>query len=124
MALPTLDAATNDIAIVFSTTKPDGLLLYNYGIQTNGRSDFLAIEIVRGKVFFSFGGARTAITTVIVGGRNGLNMADGHWYKITATRNGRVISLGVGKCTDNGDMCEDCRPGDSSCYADDVGPIG
>uniref|UniRef100_A0A1A9W0E4 Cadherin-related tumor suppressor n=1 Tax=Glossina brevipalpis TaxID=37001 RepID=A0A1A9W0E4_9MUSC len=124
MALPSLDTATNDISIVFATTKPDGLLLYNYGIQSGGRSDFVALEVVRGKAFFSFGGARSAMTTVIVGANSGINLADGNWYKITATRNGRVMSLAVAKCTENGDNCEECRPGEVSCYSDDVGPIG
>ncbi|XP_067625323.1 cadherin-related tumor suppressor-like [Eurosta solidaginis] len=124
MSFPALDAATNDITIVFATTKPDGLLLYNYGMQSGGRSDFVAIEVVKGKAFFSFGGARTAITTVVVGAQSKQNLADGKWHKVIATRNGRVISLSIGKCTENGDVCEDCRPGDTSCYAQDVGPIG
>uniref|UniRef100_A0A1I8PJD7 Cadherin-related tumor suppressor n=1 Tax=Stomoxys calcitrans TaxID=35570 RepID=A0A1I8PJD7_STOCA len=122
MTFPSLDAATNDISIVFATTKPDALLLYNYGIQSGGRSDFVAIEVVRGKAFFSFGGVRTAITTVVVGG--GSNLANGEWHRVTATRNGRVMSLSVAKCTENGDACDECRPGDATCYADDVGPIG
>ncbi|XP_046802630.1 cadherin-related tumor suppressor isoform X1 [Lucilia cuprina] len=124
MTFPPLDAATNDISVVFATTKPDALLMYNYGIQSGGRSDFVAIEVVRGKAFFSFGGARTAITTVVVGGSNNLNLADGNWHKVTATRNGRVMSLSVANCVENGDVCEECRPGDTTCYADDVGPIG
>ncbi|XP_055921859.1 cadherin-related tumor suppressor [Eupeodes corollae] len=124
MAFPSLDAATNDISIIFATTKPDGLLLYNYGIQSGGRSDFVAIEVVKGKALFSFGGARTAITTVVVGSGTNNTLANGKWHKVTATRNGRVISLSVAKCTENGDVCEECRPGDSNCYADDVGPSG
>uniref|UniRef100_A0A182SYE4 Uncharacterized protein n=1 Tax=Anopheles maculatus TaxID=74869 RepID=A0A182SYE4_9DIPT len=130
MAFPALDSATNDISVVFATTKPDALLIYNYGIQSGGRSDFVAMEIVNGRAVFSFGGARTAITSLVVGqstltanGRNG-SISNGEWHKITATRNGRVMSLSVSKCTDNGDYCDDCRPGDSSCYADDTGPTG
>ncbi|XP_011183876.2 cadherin-related tumor suppressor [Zeugodacus cucurbitae] len=124
MSFPALDAATNDISIIFATTKPDGLLLYNYGMQTGGRSDFVAIEVVKGKAFFSFGGTRTAITTVVVGANSMDSLADGKWHKVTATRNGRVMSLSVAKCSENGDVCEECRPGDVSCYAQDVGPIG
>ncbi|XP_035916489.1 cadherin-related tumor suppressor [Anopheles stephensi] len=130
MAFPALDSATNDISVVFATTKPDALLIYNYGIQSGGRSDFVAMEIVNGRAVFSYGGARTAITSLVVGqstltasGRNG-SISNGEWHKITATRNGRVMSLSVSKCTDNGDYCDDCRPGDSSCYADDTGPTG
>ncbi|XP_037925112.1 cadherin-related tumor suppressor [Hermetia illucens] len=121
MSFPSLDPGTNDISVIFATTKPDALLVYNYGVQSGGRSDFVAIEVVKGKAVFSFGGARTAITAVMVGGRN---LADGSWHKVTATRNGKVMSLSVAKCTENGDVCEDCRPGDSSCYSDDVGPTG
>ncbi|CAH0559968.1 unnamed protein product [Brassicogethes aeneus] len=123
MSFPSLDAATNDISIIFSTTKPDSLLVYNYGLQTGGRSDFVAVELIKGRAVFSFGGARTAITSVGVGGKN-KSLADGNWHKITATRNGRVVSLSVGTCSDHGDVCDDCRPGDNSCYADDIGPAG
>ncbi|XP_017046203.1 LOW QUALITY PROTEIN: cadherin-related tumor suppressor [Drosophila ficusphila] len=120
MAFPALDVTTNDISIVFATTKPNSLLLYNYGMQSGGRSDFLAIELVHGKAYFSSGGARTAISTVVAG----RNLADGGWHKVTATRNGRVMSLSVAKCTDSGDSCTECTPGDTSCYADEVGPVG
>lgn len=123
MTFPALDAATNDISFVFATTKPNALLVYNYGLQTGGRSDFVAIELVNGKAVFSFGGARTAITSVTVKGKSE-NLADGIWHKITATRNGRVVSLSVASCSENGDVCEDCRPGDDTCYADDIGPTG
>ncbi|KAJ8926397.1 hypothetical protein NQ314_021183 [Rhamnusium bicolor] len=123
MTFPSLDAATNDISFIFATTKPDALLMYNFGLQTGGRSDFVAVELVHGRAVFSFGGARTAITSVSVGGKAN-NLADGNWHKITATRNGRVVSLSVGSCTEQGDVCEECRPGDNSCYADDIGPSG
>ncbi|RZC36743.1 Cadherin, Laminin G 1, EGF, and/or Amelogenin domain containing protein, partial [Asbolus verrucosus] len=123
MAFPPLDAATNDITFIFSTTKPNSLLVYNYGLQTGGRSDFVAVELVNGKAVFSFGGARTAVTSISVGGKFN-NLADGSWHKIIATRNGRVVSLSVSPCMEHGDVCEECRPGDSSCYADDIGPAG
>ncbi|KAG5675437.1 hypothetical protein PVAND_005341 [Polypedilum vanderplanki] len=125
MQFPALDAATNDISIVFATTKPDALLIYNYGVQSGGRSDFVAMEIVGGKAVFSYGGARTAITSIVVGGSNAADsLSNGRWHKVTATRNGRVMSLSVAKCTDNGDVCDECRPGDTTCYSDEVGPTG
>lgn len=123
MAFSPLDAATNDITFIFSTTKPNSLLVYNYGLQTGGRSDFVAVELIDGRAVFSFGGARTAVTSVSVGGKDN-NLADGSWHKIIATRNGRVVSLSVAPCTEHGDVCEECRPGDNSCYADDIGPAG
>jgi protocadherin Fat 4 len=123
MAFSPLDAATNDITFIFSTTKPNSLLVYNYGLQTGGRSDFVAVELIDGRAVFSFGGARTAVTSVSVGGKDN-NLADGSWHKIIATRNGRVVSLSVAPCMEHGDVCEECRPGDNSCYADDIGPAG
>lgn len=123
MQFPALDASTNDITIIFATTKSDALLLYNYGAQTGGRSDFIAIELLGGKPVFSFGGARTSITSVALMNTD-KNLADGNWYKLTATRNGRVISLSIASCTDHGDVCTDCDPGDDSCYDDDTGQAG
>ncbi|KAJ8730776.1 hypothetical protein PYW08_002189 [Mythimna loreyi] len=123
MQFPSLDASTNDITIIFATTKPDALLLYNYGGQTGGRSDFIAIELLGGKPVFSFGGARTSITSVAIMNSK-KNLSDGNWYKLTATRNGRVISLSVATCTDHGDSCTECDPGDDSCYDDDTGQAG
>ncbi|VVD04616.1 unnamed protein product [Leptidea sinapis] len=123
MQFPALDASTNDITLIFATTKSDALLIYNYGAQTGGRSDFIAIELLGGKPIFSFGGARTSITTVSIS-KTDKNLADGKWYKLTATRNGRVISLSIGTCTDHGDSCTECEPGDKSCYDDDTGQAG
>ncbi|GBP49666.1 Cadherin-related tumor suppressor [Eumeta japonica] len=123
MKFPALDASTNDITIIFATTKLDALLLYNYGSQTGGRSDFIAIELIGGKPVFSFGGARTSITSIaITNGKQ--NLADGQWHKLTAIRNGRVISLSATSCTDHGDVCLECKPGDDTCYADDTGQAG
>jgi protocadherin Fat 4 len=123
MTFSPLDAGTNDISMVFATTKPDALLIYNYGAQTGGRSDFVAVELVNGKAMFSYGGARTAITSITVPSGD-VSLANGEWHKISATRNGRVVSLSVSSCSDNGDSCQECRPNDSHCYADDIGPAG
>ena len=120
MTFPTLDATTNDISITFSTNKADALLVYNYGIQTGGRSDFVAIELSKGRPRFSFGGSRTAITSISVNKK----VTDGNWYRVTATRNGRVVSLSVASCSKIGELCTECRAGDSSCYADDTGHTG
>ncbi|XP_049764628.1 cadherin-related tumor suppressor-like [Schistocerca cancellata] len=119
-AFPSLDATTNDVSVVFATAKPDALLVYNYGAQTGGRSDFVSLELVAGRATFSYGGARTAIATVQAGGE----LADGRWHRITATRNGRVLSLSVASCGEDGDACRDCSPGDRSCSADEFGPTG
>ncbi|XP_068141663.1 LOW QUALITY PROTEIN: cadherin-related tumor suppressor [Drosophila tropicalis] len=120
MTFPALDVTTNDLSIVFATTKPNALLLYNYGFQSGGRSDFIALELIDGRAQFLSGGARTAISSV----STGKNLSDGNWHKITATRNGRVMSLSVAKCSEDGDLCAECSPGDYNCYADTVGPVG
>ncbi|XP_034946688.1 cadherin-related tumor suppressor [Chelonus insularis] len=122
MTFPALDSTTNDITIIFATIKPDALFLYNYGTQSGGRSDFIVLELISGKISFSYGGSRSAITTIKIEGGNRLD--DGEWKKVTATRNGRVVSLSVSECREHGDICDDCKPGDESCYADDIGPIG
>ncbi|EZA48524.1 Cadherin-related tumor suppressor [Ooceraea biroi] len=122
MTFPALDSNTNDITIVFATTKPDALLLYNYAPQSGGRSDFVVLELIGGRVVFSYGGARSAITSVTI--KTERSLSDGEWRKVTATRNGRVVSLSVSVCREHGDVCDDCRPGDGTCYADDVGPTG
>ena len=58
------DANTNDLAIVFTTTKSNSLLVYNYGRSAGGRSDFLAVELVEGRPRLSWGGTRTAISKI------------------------------------------------------------
>ncbi|QQP40958.1 Uncharacterized protein FKW44_015184, partial [Caligus rogercresseyi] len=49
---PPLDSNTNDISITFATTKANSLLIYNHGEVAGGRSDFLALELVKGKPNF------------------------------------------------------------------------
>lgn len=120
MTFPPLDPNTNDISITFSTNKRNALLVYDFGEQIGGRSDFVAIQLIDGKASFSYGGARTAITSISVN----KYVSDGRWHRITATRNSRVISLTVSSCEESGEVCTECRPGDSSCYANVVGPTG
>lgn len=120
MTFPPLEASTNDISVVFSTNMANALLVYNYGQQTGGRSDFVALEIHNGKPRFMFGGSQTAIASILVD----KPVADGKWYRVTATRNGRVGSLSVGECSQTGETCRDCRSGDRSCSADYTGPTG
>jgi protocadherin Fat 4 len=120
MSFPPLDPNTNDIAVVFSTNKKNALLVYDFGEQTGGRSDFVALQLINGKASFSYGGARTAVSSIMVN----KVVSDGQWYRIIATRNSRVVSLTVSACKDSGEICDDCRPGDPSCYANDIGISG
>jgi protocadherin Fat 4 len=120
MKFPALDSNTNDIEITFSSMKEDSLLVYNFGQQSGGRSDFIAIELVAGKAVFSFGGARTAITKITVD----KYLANGRWHKVTATRNNRVASLSVSDCAESGEFCKLCKAGDETCFAKDIGESG
>ena len=65
-AFPPLDPNTNDISVTFATSKPNSLLVYNYGKSAGGRSDFLAVELVSGRPRLSWGGGRTAITSLVL----------------------------------------------------------
>ena len=120
MKFPPLDPNTNDISITFSTLKENSLLIYNYGRQSGGRSDFLAIELIGGKAVFSFGGARTAITKISIN----KYLSNGRWYKVTATRNNRVASLSIEDCTESGEFCKLCQAGDEKCFAKDISETG
>ncbi|XP_022254786.1 cadherin-related tumor suppressor-like [Limulus polyphemus] len=120
MAFPALRSSTNDISIVLSTNKRDSLLVYNYGRQSGGRSDFVALELHDGRPMFSFGGSRTAVATI----RARTNVADGKWHKITVIRNGRVTSLSVVDCSNSGDVCKECSHGNTSCSVSITGHTG
>jgi protocadherin Fat 4 len=120
MAFPPLEPNTNDISITFSTNKKNSLLAYGFGEQTGGRSDFVALQLINGKPMLSYGGARTAIFSISVD----KFITDGQWYRVIATRNGRVISLYVSTCQQGGEVCEECKPGNPSCYANGVGISG
>lgn len=120
-AFPSLEGSSIDeISIVFSTTRPNSLLMYDYGIASNGRSDFLALQILSGVAVFSFGGARSAVTTV----KAGKDLGNGKWWKIVVSRQGRVATLGVSACNNQGDGCEECNPGDNRCYSAETGTAG
>ena len=115
-----LDATTNDISIIFASTKPNSLLVYNYGKSGGGRSDFLALELVSGKPRFSWGGSRTDVTRIQLDRQ----VDTGRWYKVTATRNNRVGSLTVEDCTESGEYCKTCQADDSRCFAKSIGSAG
>ena len=120
MTFTSLETTTNDIRLIFSTVLKDALLVYTYGQQTGGRSDFVAVEIRSGRVTFSYGGVRTEITRVTVP----VDVSNGHWFRLTATRNGRVASLAVTRCQNGGEECGECAPEDSSCYDHATGLSG
>ena len=118
VTFPPLDSTTNDIAIIFATTKPNSLLVWNFGARSvGGRSDFFALELVGGKPRLSWGGARTNIAQLQLDRK----VNTGRLYKVTATRNNRVGSLTVEDCTESGEYCKPCQTDDARCFTKVVG---
>lgn len=91
LTLPTLESLQqgvfNNITFEFSTSKSDGLLLYNTDGKYRRDSDFIAIQIIRGKIHMSFnlGYARSAVVV-----EHDKTVDDGKWHRVTAIRNGKV----------------------------------
>ncbi|XP_078259330.1 protocadherin Fat 4-like [Rhinoraja longicauda] len=96
MELPCLDPQNNTIYIEFATIKENALLLYNYDNNEGPEGEFLALEIVNGKMEFAYnlgdGTVRLQSTQQI---------ADGNLHNVLATRIGKVGSLTVDNCTTN-----------------------
>ncbi|KAG9348483.1 hypothetical protein JZ751_002218, partial [Albula glossodonta] len=92
MEFPSLDPRNNIISLELSTVRQNSLLLYNHGNHSS--SEFLALEIVGGKVQLSFdlGGGLTRVGTAKM-------VADGSFHSITARRTGKVASLQVDSCS-------------------------
>ncbi|XP_043530022.1 protocadherin Fat 4 isoform X1 [Chiloscyllium plagiosum] len=98
MEFPSLDPNNNYIYIKFSTIKENSLLIYNYDNQTGNKAEFLALEIVEGKMKFSFNlgsGAHRLMTTKKV--------SDGQFHTVVARRAGLVASLTVDSCSEDQD---------------------
>uniref|UniRef100_UPI00398F28FC protocadherin Fat 4 n=1 Tax=Pristiophorus japonicus TaxID=55135 RepID=UPI00398F28FC len=96
MEFPSLDPNNNYIYIKFSTIKENSLLMYNYDNQTGNKAEFLALEIVQGKMKFSFNlgsGAHRLMTTKRV--------SDGQFHTVVARRAGLVASLTVDSCSED-----------------------
>lgn len=96
LQFPTLKSlqrgAFNNITIEFSTAKKNGLLLYNNDGQYDKHSDFIAIQIINGRVRMSFYLGDTA-SAVIVEAPN--FVADGQWHRVTAVRDKKVGKVSV-----------------------------
>ena len=76
----------NDIDVTFSTLKQNALLLYNPSSTTN---DFIALEIIEGRIRFSFNLGDPQSTRITVPRK----VADGKWYNIKVHRNRKVGGL-------------------------------
>ncbi|XP_067842781.1 protocadherin Fat 4-like [Heptranchias perlo] len=94
MELPSLDPRNNMIYVEFATIKENSLLLYNYDHKEG--AEFLALEIVNGKVEFSYNLGNGTVRLV-----TDQKVADGQFHKILATRMGKAGSLTVDNCTNN-----------------------
>ena len=93
LQLPTLKSLQqghfNNITFEFSTSKNNGLLLYN----TDGRnksSDFIAIQIISGKIRLSFNLGDTRRAVVVEADKF---VADGQWHRVMAIRNRKVSAF-------------------------------
>ncbi|CAG9761162.1 unnamed protein product [Ceutorhynchus assimilis] len=77
----------------FATQNRNGLLLYNG--RYNEQHDFIALEIVRGNVQFSFslGSSVTKVIATIPGG-----VSDGKWHSVTVNYYNKSATLSIDDC--------------------------
>lgn len=85
MEFPSLDPNNNYIYIKFATLKSDALLMYNHDNQTGDRAEFLALEILEGRLRFSFnlGSGTYKLAT-------SMRVSDGEFHTVIARRAGMV----------------------------------
>ncbi|KAA0709827.1 Protocadherin Fat 4 FAT tumor suppressor -like protein 4 [Triplophysa tibetana] len=93
MEFPSLDPNNNYIYIKFATLKENALLMYNHDNQTGDKAEFLALEILEGRVRFSFnlGSGSYKLMT-------GVRVSDGRFHTVIARRAGMAASLTVDLC--------------------------
>ena len=93
LQLPTLESLQqdnfNNITFEFASSQSNSLLLYNHDGQNKVDSDFIAIQIVGGKLRLSFNLGDTR-SPVVVQAKN--FVADGKWHTVMAIRNRKVSS--------------------------------
>ena len=83
MEFPPLDPRSNLISLELATVQQNSLLLYNPGGAS--RQDFVALELVDGRVHFSFDLGAGAVRL-----ETGKRVADGLFHSIAAKRIGNV----------------------------------
>ncbi|XP_072433375.1 protocadherin Fat 4-like isoform X6 [Chiloscyllium punctatum] len=96
MELPSLDPTNNIIYVELATIRENSLLLYNYDNKEGADGEFLALEIINGKIEFSYNLGSGIVQLV-----TDQYVADGEFHKIFATRTGKVGSLTVDNCTND-----------------------
>ncbi|XP_051534770.1 protocadherin Fat 4 [Myxocyprinus asiaticus] len=94
MEFPPLDPQYNFISLEFATVQQNSLLLYNHGDLST--SEFLALEIVGGRLWLSYdlGSGVTRLET-------GKLVADGSFHNITVRITGNIASLEIDSCSAN-----------------------
>uniref|UniRef100_A0A8C6NJE5 Protocadherin Fat 4 n=1 Tax=Nothobranchius furzeri TaxID=105023 RepID=A0A8C6NJE5_NOTFU len=88
MEFPSLDPNNNYIYIKFATLKSNALLMYNHDNQTGDKAEFLALEVIEGRLCFSFnlGSGTYKLMTMI-------KVSDGQFHTVIARRAGMVRCL-------------------------------
>jgi len=78
----------NNITLAFATSRTDGLLFYNNDGTEKEDGDFIALEIVQGKIKFSYNLGYTKSPAVVVVDRV---VSDGQWHHVNVIRD-KVVS--------------------------------
>ncbi|KAL4647772.1 protocadherin Fat 4-like [Arapaima gigas] len=114
---PPLDPRNNIISLELATVRPNSLLLYNHGGAFS--SEFLALELVGGKVCLSYN-----LGDGVVRVRLQKKVADGLFHSITARRTGKAASVRVDSCSEDepSEFCFSQTEGIGSERTLDVGP--
>lgn len=81
-----------NIRLKFATRQPDGLLLYNG--RYNEKHDFIGLELIQGKVYFTYslGGSEWAQVSV------GDKLNDGNWHQVEVAYVNRSATLKLDNC--------------------------
>ncbi|XP_073779905.1 protocadherin Fat 4 isoform X2 [Danio rerio] len=89
---PPLDPQYNFIYLEFATVQQNALLLYNHGKPST--SDFLALEILSGRLFLSYD-----LGSGVIRLETGKIIADGLFHNISVRRSGNMASLEIDNCS-------------------------
>ncbi|TRY54109.1 hypothetical protein DNTS_031159, partial [Danionella cerebrum] len=91
---PPLDPQYNLIYVEFATIQRNALIMYNHGDPST--SDFLALEILNGRLCLSFdlGSGLIRLETRKI-------VANGLFHNVTLRRNGNIASVQIDNCSDS-----------------------
>ncbi|XP_028656704.2 protocadherin Fat 4 [Erpetoichthys calabaricus] len=94
MEWPPLDPRNNILSMEFATVGNNSLLLYNYDNKEDSGSEFLALEIVNGRLQLSY---NLGNGTVMLSPKKFI--ADGRFHGVIASRSGKVGFINVDNCS-------------------------